>query len=199
VLNVTAEVLPPPAEGVRAFPDDKRPNAFYLVPAAPTISRDEEGRPEVSFMIYGRREGEGFRGQGGLLTLTTALAVNRSQREAAETSIRRRLALERGLEEPPSIEISPVEWVSGTVTVSLVEGVRLEGRPSLTGPNTSAFSLRLTQEAAAALAGSWKNGLPGARIRYDMRVRGMGSPGGSPLVLEGALGLSLNELRTTAP
>jgi hypothetical protein len=199
MLNLDAELVPPPTVRVRAFPDDVRSSAFYLVPVAPSIARDEQGRPEVSFMVYGRRQNEAFRSQGGVLTLTTKLGVSEAEQQEARLSIQRRLAGGRDATELPRIEINAVEWLDGSVAVSLVDSVQLTGRPSLTGPNHCAFNLRLTEQAATALARAWHDGLPGARIRYDMRLRSRQAPSGARLVVEGAFDVSGDELRALAP
>jgi hypothetical protein len=194
MVNLDAELAPPPVDGVRAFPDDVRPGTFYLVPVAPAIARDDAGRPELSFIVYGRKGADGFRGEGGILTLTTMLQVSRAQHDAAREAISERLASETGSGQSPSIEISPIDWVGGRVTVSLAEGVRLEGRPSLSGANNCALSANLKEPGAGALAQAWKDGLPDARIRYDMRIRTAGSADGSPLIVHGALGVKRDEL-----
>jgi hypothetical protein len=195
MLNLDAELKPPPQAGVRAFPDDTRPSTYYLIAAAPSIARDDQGRPEVSFMVYGRRRDEGFHSQGGILTLTTALSVSQTDQQKARLSIQRRVSGAHQSGESVSIELNAVEWLSGAVAVSLIKEVQLTGRPSLTGPNNCAFSVRLNEQAATALARAWHDGLPGARIRYDMRVRSKQSPGGAPLVVEGAFDVSRDELR----
>lgn len=199
MLNLEAELVPPPTVRVRAFPDDVRSGAFYLVPVAPSIARDDQGRPEVSFMVYGRRQNEAFRSQGAVLTLTTKLSVSESEQQEARLSIQRRIAGGCEVTELPSVEINAVDWLDGSVAVSLLDGVQLTGRPSLTGPNHCAFNLRLTEQAATALARAWHDGLPGARIRYDMRVRSKQAPGGAPLVVEGAFDVSGDELRALEP
>jgi hypothetical protein len=198
MLNFDAELKPPPTPTVRAFSDDARSATYYLVPTSPSIARDDQGRPEISFMVYGRRRDQGFHSEGGILTLTTTLSVSPADQQKARLGIQRHLT--SGQEpDPHRIEISPVEWLSGAVAVSLVQGVELTGRPSLTGPNNCAFNLRLNQQAATALARAWHEGLADARIRYDMRVRSRQAPGGAPLIIEGGLDISRDELRALAP
>lgn len=196
MLTLDTEVMPAPAPGVRAFRDDARAGTFYLLPLSPAVSRDESGRAEFALISFGRKQDGSFHSQGALLTVTTTLQVASALRDQARRSLESRLGGD--LPAAPGVELGAIDWLEGTVTVWLTASTQLTGRPSMTGANLCAFNTRLGAEAAAALGDALGAGLPDARIRYDMKVRAAGSPGGAALVIEGGLGLRASDLPSLA-
>lgn len=174
-----------PGLAVRVFRDHARARTVYLLPVAPGVARGDDERPSLALAMYGRHVSGRFEANGAVLTMTTVLEVDRATDARARALIARRLAPDAA--EAPPVEIAPIEWIDGTVTVTLSERVRLSGRPSLTAPNACAFNARLTRDAALDLAGAWRRGLPDGRIRYELRVRAIGEAGA--IVVEGPIGL----------
>ncbi len=176
---------------VRVFRDDRRAQAFYLMPLAPAVARDADGQLSVSLAVYGRQVNGQFQAQGGVFTLTTELAVAPSVEHRARAALTHRLAGE--MDDPPPIEILAIEWLTGTVSVRLTADLTLTGRPSLTSPNSCAFNERIGRDAIAGLIEAWRGGLPDSRILYTLRARTtLAAPAaqvgaGTPFVFEGPL------------
>lgn len=158
-----------PGIPVRAFRDDRRPQAFYLAPAAPGVARDEYGQPAVNLTVYGRQVSGRFEAQGGVFTLTTELQVDRAAEQRARAALSQWLAGES--DDAPPVEILAIEWLTGEVTVRLTDSLALSGRPSLTAPNSCAFNERIGREVIGALVEAWRGGLPNGRIEYALRAR----------------------------
>jgi hypothetical protein len=188
-----------PGIPVRAFRDDRRPQAFYLMPLEPTIARDEYGQPSVNLTVYGRHVNSQFQAQGGVFTLTTALEVGRAVEQQARAALAHWLAGQ--MDEAPPIEILAIEWLSGEVSARLTAQLTLSGRPSLTSPNSCAFNERIGRDAIGALVDAWRGGLPDSRITYSLRARTAASATatsqtgeGTPFTFEGPLDLDRDAL-----
>lgn len=185
-----------PGFPVQAFRDHLRPQAFYLIPERPELGRDEAGRPAAQLTVYGRTAKGRFDAHGGVVTLTTVLETSRPMERQARAMLARLLT--GGTGDAAAIEILAVEWLGGTVTVRLNAEVALSGRPSLTAPNTCAFSERLGRETIVALSDAWRHGLPGGRIVYRLRARSAGAGAeGEALVFEGGFELDRDALGGT--
>lgn len=184
---------------IRVFRDDRRAQAFYLMPVAPGVARDDYGQPSVNLTVYGRHVAGQFQAQGGVFTLTTGLAVERALEQKARAALSHLLASE-GAEAPP-IEILATEWLGGDVSVRLTGSLTLSGRPSLTSPNSCAFNERIGRDAIGALVEAWRGGLPDGRITYAMRARTAASPtstaqsdAGTPFQFDGPIDMDRDAL-----
>jgi hypothetical protein len=178
VLDLQQRTAVPGTPTVWVFRDDRRTTAFYAI-GGPHVALDDRGRPHLGLTVYGRQDAGGFRARGALLSLTTSLAVSATDRGRANDMARAILARERALvpgEEPPTPEWLAAEWIAGRVDVSLTESFRLQGTPSLTGDNQCVWSVNLAAGPAGQFIDAWRNGLPGAKIRYGMRARAAGGP-----------------------
>lgn len=174
----------------RVFRDHARQATFYVLPEVPGIAFDEDGQPSVSVAVYGRQVGGRFEARGAVLTITTTLSLKPSTDAAVRAELRRWLASQNI--EASAFQISAVEWLSGSVTLSLTDAVSFRGQPSLTGPNQCAFNERIAQENTGPLLDAWHHGLPNSRIVYDMQVRTAtdASGAGSRFTFEGRIDLT---------
>jgi hypothetical protein len=160
---------------VVVFGDDRDPAAVYALAAAPRIARDEQGRPELSLVLYGARGADGrFEARGGLVSLTTTTGIEPAEERAVLDARARRAA-------PGSAPTRrSADFTEGRVSVRLTPDVSLEGAPSLVGDNRCSFSVRLDRDPAVALRSAWDRGLPDASIRYELTPRP--SPGATSRV-----------------
>jgi hypothetical protein len=156
---------------VIVYRDAAAKTAFYALPARPRIAMDEQGTPQLSLMAYGKRTQAGFKATGGILTLTTALQLMPEETQRVRASLTKRLA--RDFPQPPDTpplepELRPIEWLKGSVELTLVPGVSLTGSPSLFGGNQCAFSANLDARQIEPLLKAWKKRLPGSSITYRL-------------------------------
>lgn len=161
----------PALPGVLIFPDDRMPGGFYAIPEAPRIAVDGGGTPQINLMLYGRKGTGGvFEPTGGIVSLTTTLELTPAEDETLRRAMARRLA-----EQDPPVpgapqKLSP-EWLDAEVTVHLISGFDLQGKPSMTGANVCTFQHKLTADQAKALQKAWKDGLKDASASYRATVR----------------------------
>jgi hypothetical protein len=159
----------PDTPGLRVYPDHADATRFYAVPAAPRVARDEQGRPTLSLLVYGRGNGPHLNLLGGQVLLTLTLALTAAERRALTDALER--PLNRNL--PPHVPpvrvtlVSP-EWLDGQVKAELLPGLTLSGTPSLMAANECVLSADLTPERATEVQRAWKQGLPDARLSYDL-------------------------------
>lgn len=161
----------PGLPGVQIFPDDRMAAGFYAIPEAPRIACDGGGTPQIGLMLYGRKgTGGAFEATGGLLSLTTTLELTPAEEETLRSALARRLAAQ----DPPvpgvPQRLSP-EWLDTEVTVHLIPGFDLQGKPSMTGGNLCTFQHKLTADQAKALQKAWRDGLQEASATYRASVR----------------------------
>ena len=150
---------------VIVFPDQARPARFYAIPAVPRVALDAHGQPQISLLIYGKRQGAAFQPSGGQLTLTTSLELTPREQEDLRRALAARLPNTAGA---PEI-VSP-DWLEGTVEVELPGGVHLTGTPSMIGANQCVMMASLSADQAKALQAAWANGLPDATISYRVQT-----------------------------
>jgi hypothetical protein len=157
------------------YGDHERSRTFYLLPAGPAVEVDDTGRPQARVLLYLKRQDGVRRPAGGQVSLSTLLATSAGDLERVRLAIEASLTLPAaspGRAEPRfAIELLSPEWISGHVTVVLVEGLVLSGQPSLIGDNRCSMTLGLTAEQAAALRDAWTGRLPKGAIVYDMVMR----------------------------
>jgi hypothetical protein len=171
MLNAKQPVSIADMPGVKVYRDDRRPERFYAYPLKPRLARDADGSPVISVLFYGKKVGGKVQPTGGMLNLSTSLALSEAEAERLRERLEALRHEELGLpaDAPlPAVELVAPSWASGTVTVHLGAELELRGTPSLMGTNEAALSLTLTADQAKQLQGLWKDGLPNAKIRYDM-------------------------------
>ncbi len=179
----------PGLEHVLVFPDDRLEGGFYAVSTTPRVARQVDGRPELSLTVYGGRTAGGFTARGGVLVLTTELAVDPADLERLRDRLAAELA-ERWPDDsetpPPVPQLLAPEWLGAQVVVRFTPDLALTGAPSRSGDNRCSFSEKLTAEGATALVRAWDDGLPDATVTYTGRLRAGPAPRpavpGSPAV-----------------
>lgn len=173
------------------FPDDRMVEGFYALPAAPRIALDGAGQPQIALVIYGHKKGTDFVASGGLLTLTTTLALTGDEESRLDAALRRRLA-ERFPPAPGETAKVPVrlsvEWLTAEVEVRLIPDLHLAGKPSMIGANVCSFSANLNADTAGALRKAWNDGLRDASLSYRATVRT--APGAATTVATSASEMS---------
>jgi hypothetical protein len=161
--------------GVLIYPDDGQDRGFYAIPASPRVATDDHGVPQISLVMYGRKEGAALRVRGGLLGITTTLQLTADEDKALRAALSRRLAERasgpRGAVAPAPQLLSP-DWLEGDVDVRLTRELTLPGKPSLIGANQATFSKNLGAADAERLRKAWDDGLRDGWIRYRLQLRG---------------------------
>jgi hypothetical protein len=147
------------------FPDLAAPARFYAIPASPRVALDAHGQPQISLLIYGKRQGTAFEPSGGQLTLTTNLELTSREQETLRRALAARLPHTAG-----TPEIASPDWLEGAVEVRLPGNVHLAGTPSMIGANQCVMMASLSADQAKALEAAWANGLPDATICYRVQT-----------------------------
>ncbi|THF66797.1 hypothetical protein E7T06_20260 [Deinococcus sp. Arct2-2] len=159
----------PETPGLRVYPDHADPTRFYAVPDTPRVARDEQGRSALSLLVYGRGSGPQLKLLGGQILLTLTLALTDTERKALTQALERLLNLKLPRDASPvHVTLVSPDWLDGKVQAELLPGLILTGTPSLMAANECVLSADLTPEAALAVQQAWKQGLPEARLSYDL-------------------------------
>lgn len=179
------------------FRDDVSPTLFYVVPPAPRIALDDQGKPIFS-MVWYRRDVSKLTDDerktklgGGILTLSSELSPTDAQlKEIRETlagdpNVLARANLDKDAL-AKALEISGLPITDGTVTIAILgEGGGDPTKPaaagefianlvgvghvSMTYPERAAFMAKLTQDGAVLLWDLLEKNLPAVRIEYDLK------------------------------
>lgn len=152
-------------EDALAFADATDPIRVYACASAPRLTVSD-GRPELSVLAY--RRGGGGDPEGGQVTLSTTLGLTEDERDRIAAALA--LPPPPGSQHGPRPRVLPPDWLSGAVTVRLVDGVELAGSPSLSGPNTCVLAGSLDRGRVAALLAAVDAGLPEATATYAVDV-----------------------------
>lgn len=161
----------PGVPGVRVYPDHADRTRFYAVPESPRITRDEQGRPALSLLLFGRGSGPNLKVLGGQVLLTLTLALTDAERQALTAALAEPLNRKRPRDAPPvPVTLLSPEWLEGQVTAQLLPGLVLHGQPSLLAANECVLSAHLTEAEATDLRRAWQQGLPEAHLTYDVTV-----------------------------
>jgi hypothetical protein len=157
------------------YPDDEDQRAFYAIRGSPRVATDEDGLPQISLVLYGRKEGVDVRVHGGWLGLTTTLQLTAAEARAVDDALTRRLAarISRPAGAPATLpRLRAPDWLDGDAQVRLSSELALSGTPSLIGGNQATFSQTLDAAQAERLRAAWIDGLRDGWIRYRLRLRG---------------------------
>ncbi len=150
---------------------------FYVMPDAPRLAQDDSGGPAFRFLWYRSLDqtasGDANPKAGGMLTVTVTLSPDPAGLPALLTAI----ADAANLASAEAVELLPIPFVSGTVTLSFAAEtasgdfagkVAGNGPASLTGSGNATFAIELTKDGAALLATALQNGLDILNVRYDL-------------------------------
>jgi hypothetical protein len=151
-------------EDVVIFGDSDNAAAFYALPSTPRIALDDHGSPELNLVVYGASEGQSFISRGGICTLTTSLELSSREAQQVAAELRQRTGGHGGQLLVPDI-------VRAAVSVSLADGVRFDGTPSLAGGFRCAFNTKLDAQQASALRSALEQGLTNATATYRLDLR----------------------------
>lgn len=184
---------------VRFFRDSRLPQGFYAV-AIPCIATEEDGVPQLSLMVYGHKDAHSpdLKVRGGVLTLTTTLALDPTQERTAHSALADWMKQQASpLDSAGSPPLSPlllaVDWIGGEVEVALTESIRLYGKVAGVGGLRCSLQQKLDADNTKALQQAWKDGLPNGFIQYRMQART--EQGSMSLLLQGPLSLSSSVLQ----
>lgn len=149
-----------------AFADATDPLRVYACAAAPRLTTSD-GRPELAVLAYRRgRDGEA---EGGQVTLSTTLGLTEKERDRVAAAAAPPPGAGTAGTAPRPRVLAP-QWLSGTVTVRLADGVELTGTPSLSEDNTCVLAGSLDRGQVAALLAAVGSGLPEATATYAVDV-----------------------------
>ncbi len=160
------------AADVSVYQDDTLWYRFYLVPARPSIKRDEHGAPVFLLATYQIEAADRARDPslpvgGGYLNLETTFDVPEPQVEEIRGELQewvaqehvRRVTAGEATGEAPLVEFADLLLSGGTVRLTapqsehLVGGIVGEAPASLTAGSTAVFSMDLTELGSSLMAG----------------------------------------------
>jgi len=178
MLDLERRLALPEFPDVAVYHDHERPRSYYVVPHAPALEIDSNGRPEARLLLYLKRQGDQKVPTGGQISLTTTLVTPAADLARIKKAIETLLGEQPPPPPPPApapppvvVQLSPPEWVSGEVTIALTPSLTLTGQPALFGDNRCALMNALTAEQAQGLREHWGRKLPDASIVYNMVMR----------------------------
>jgi len=176
MLDSTQPLSLPAIRTAVVYRDHADPEAFHLVPVAPSISRDERGQPSIRVTFISRRVNGRREVQSAQLTIETRLAVPERDRIAIATAIEAMRQPQPSTTPGVRQTVGPVrlnapEWTAGEVEVFFGDSLSVTGQPTLFSDNTCALHRGFDQAAAVTLEELWDNHLPDGRIVYRMTLR----------------------------
>ena len=150
------------------YPDDRTPSGFYAILAHPRVALDDQGKPQISLVLYGSRQGADFEARGGIFTVTVCLGLSAAQEKRATSLLAHRLT-QQGIAGRAQL-LSP-DWQQGTVELELGQDLVWQEKPSLMGDNRCSFNIKLSPEQVKTLTEAWKKGLPNSAVTYHVVLR----------------------------
>ena len=172
MLDVAGKFIVPDVPGISVFPDDQETAGFYAFPDVPRLAQDDEGRPELSLVVYGKQNDSTSETRGAVLTMTTSLALTPDEERRLIAALTRRPFADAAPgQSPPTPKLLAPDVEEGSVEVRLIEAVVLSGATSGIGANRCTFNEKLDGERARSLEEAWRQGLPDARIAYRLLLR----------------------------
>jgi hypothetical protein len=180
MLDAERRFTVPEVPDVWLFPDTRDVTGFYAYPANPRVARDDQGAPQISLVVYGRKAGGSFEPRGAVLTLTTSLDLTPEEAARLRAVLSQKVAAQPGGGTPPAAKLLNADVAQADVEVRLADGVVLTGDPATSGGNRCSFNVKLDAAQTRSLRAAWDRGLPDARITYRLRLR----PGPSASTVE---------------
>lgn len=171
MIDISRSFNIPGLSHITVFSDSEDELRFYAVPHFPSFAFDNNGFPQISFIVYGSEQGSQLHIKGGMFTATTALCFTELERTNILEYLYQQLNNERSDDnrlEKSSMQIVHPFWSKGSVKLVLLEGIEAEGQPSLVGTNQCTFSLNLDTEQADQLYKAWDNFAP--CIEYRLKT-----------------------------
>jgi hypothetical protein len=165
MLDPTRRIALADCPGALVYADHAQTLRHYLVPSRPSLDVEDNGLPAARLLLFVKRQGDERRPSGGRISLTTVLRSSDTERARVEAAL---AALHGSTAQ--RIELVSPEWASGKVTVTLGDGLALDGTPALAGDNRCVLACALSAQQADALAEQWPLKLPGASIVYAMTL-----------------------------
>lgn len=174
MLDSTHQFTLPSVPHILLYEDSELAERFYAVPKMPRL-QEENGKPVLNLLIYGKGKNPDFQITGGMLTLSLSLSLTPQEKANVLRGLTERLkSLSRPNpllpSKPPSLEVVSPEWIDGEVQVTVGELTQNAGSPSLFGENNVSVSLTLDATQAETILKSWKDGSLALTARYAVRA-----------------------------
>lgn len=197
VLNFLNHFTVPEVDHVMVYHDDQDPNLFYMVPEKPSVMRRDDGTPSFSLIAFARDftlladEASALptaETEGGLLQLTTSLAVSDEDQAKIRSYIQGGMGAHRPFRPlfvgsrltfapfsaPRNIKLTYPTWYDGTVAFHLfpdggntfVKSLSGSEKPSLVSANLASYSALMGQEGVRLLRNSIDDGWSPGTINY---------------------------------
>lgn len=163
----------PGLDDILIYPDDGSTESFYAVSARPRIARMDDGTPEISLMLYGKRQGHLFNPTGGLLSLTVSVGLSQGEEKRLIALLKERLA--KGMTDPrapiPEPRLLGIRWLTGAVELLIHSKIVATEKPSMFGDNRCSFSVTLNAERAKQIQEAWRDQLRDLHVRYLVTIQ----------------------------
>jgi hypothetical protein len=180
------------AEGVILFPDHQNPGLWYYTAAQPRVALGPDGRPMFDLWVYTEALVQDiFTGTnipdemgGGFLTL--GVNCRRDPLDLAKA----KKALAKVLQvEDDTLTLSPIPYATGKVSIIALDGLSFPpetaakprfvtailggATPALLGDLQSIFSLSLSEDGTAFMAGLFQGGGTPVGVVYELEYEGL--------------------------
>ncbi|CAM1371889.1 hypothetical protein [Tenacibaculum xiamenense] len=166
------------------FQELKNPSTWYYVIDKPSIAKDANGKPKLSFLRYvdnvrsGANDSEAREGNGGgIVHALVELGVTQEQIKEAQNQLKTIV--------PGGIIKGPVIYKGGTITLissfaqadgELTKKVLGIGKAPILDGQRAAISIQLTKQGAKILWESFKTPTPDLSVSFEMTLDGYRSP-----------------------
>ena len=164
---------------VVVFGDDREFNKFYLIPKAPTLRVNEEGKPDFYFTKYRNviDNSDGSKG-GGWVIFGAQLSVSDEKLAIIKKELDTRVKAEaqkRKINPAPPVKIADVNYTEGKCTLIMMSDQKLvqkifdAAKPSLYGNNVVTYGVELTPEGATLFEQCLQGEGGFVGVQYEMK------------------------------
>lgn len=163
---------------------DTDERTFYILPkdvGSINFARMSNGGLALRFIEYEHIREDGDDKFGGFIAFDTELSIPSEEEKNIASALQKEVDdrfRSRNLQ-PPTVQIAPINWIDGTVTLVLtedgkyIEKIRGGGKPSLYGRNIASFMMELSLIATAVFKKALSTGAgSGIQVVYELNYFG---------------------------
>lgn len=168
-------------QGFQVNGDDQSDHTFYIFPENPTFARMANGALALRFVEYGQLREDGGKKFGGFIAFDVELSVPADKQKAIVADLQKEVddRYRRRNQPAPPVQIAPINYTDGTVSLLLTEGgalierIRGAGKPSLYGRNIASFMMELSELGTAIFKETLSKGSASAvQVVYNLNYFG---------------------------
>lgn len=161
------------------FADDGLFGGFYAMPKLPRI-KTANGVSTLQLLVLGQRSHGLFEATSGLFSCTTTLELTATEKHTIEEGLRSVLPKATA----SLVQLMPISWTHGSVSLRADSILALQGAPSLIAGNDCVFQAKLSRHEAKELETQWRRDGYSLHVSYKVGVLARGA---SDFLIEGLI------------